>query len=558
MKHLQIYLTFFLVYSSLLLPGQTRPDQLDLATPYDAMWVHLYYLQPDHYQPGLSAEAFTGADSLTRIDWAIKLKQILDGSGLYVHMNQLPREADYIDSISRKHFYTPFPDQLPQVYLEKIGDRWFYAEETTSKIVTLHKSIYPFGTDLLLHAFGEKSANTFLGISVWQYAGAAILLVLAIVVYFILTLLFRWLIRRLSGLSLSSIPEFVPEVRKIANLASYAAIFWILRILMPVLQLPPKTSSFLHVTLRILMAFFFMLLVLRAVNVFSSYLKRVSEQTESRMDDQLVPVLKQVTKVVVVLLAILYIMSLLEFNVTALIAGLSIGGLALALAAQDTVKNFLGSVMIFADRPFQIGDWVEGDGFVGTVAEVGFRSTRIRTSETSVISVPNGSLANVSVNNRGARVYRLFSTNLGLMYDTPASLLEFYMEGIKKILLMHPEVSNDDIYVRFTEFAASSLNIFVRAYLIAPNYQDELRIKESINLAMLRWAEALGANFAFPTTTVHVESFPGQIGLQPNYQSDDNNMNKQWQHFAQDFETRLEEDQKRLLETPDQEIDQNV
>ena len=118
--------------------------------------------------------------------------------------------------------------------------------------------------------------------------------------------------------------------------------------------------------------------------------------------------------------------------------------------------------------PFQIGDFVEGSDFVGTVVEVGFRSTRIKTSDTSIISVPNGNMANISVTNKGARQFRLFNTTLGLTYDTPPDLMEAFLQGVKDIMIKHPFVSNDDIYVRFVEFGASSLNIFVRAYMAVP------------------------------------------------------------------------------------------
>ena len=531
----KISILFFHVLVITGLGAQNTPRQLALATPYDAMWVHLHYLQADSYQPGMAALAFTGADSLTRVSWAVKLKQVLDGSGLYVQMNRLPQDPDYLDSLSKKHFYTPFPDALPAVYLEKSGDQWFYAQETNEQINALHRDIYPFGTDLLVHFFGKKSEKKFLGISIWQYVGIFIILACCFVAYFILTYSFRWLIQRLTRFTFEIIPDFIKQVRSIANYASVALVIWLVKLLLPLLQLPVQSTAVLHKGIRIAITLLVMLLALRIASFLMAYFATLSERTESRMDDQFVPMLKQVAKVIIVILALLHILSLLDFNITALIAGLSIGGLALALAAQDTVKNFLGSVMIFADRPFQIGDFVEGSGFVGTVVEVGFRSTRIRTADTSIISVPNGSMANISVTNKGARTYRLFTTSLGLTYDTPADMIEYYMEGIEKILIKHPEVSNDDIYVRFVEFAASSLNILVRAYLMAPTYQDELRIKESLNLALLRWAEMLGVNFAFPTTTVQVETLPGQIALSPNYRSDRESMRKNWQAFLKNF-----------------------
>ena len=545
----QIFLIFCMIVGVTSAQAQGVPSQLQLASPSDALWVHLHYLQSDNYEPGISASTFRGADSLSRVDLAVQLKQIYDGSGLYVRINQVPQDPDYVDSISLEHFYTPFPEELPQIYLEKIGDQWFYAQEVAASIDKLHKEIYPFGTDALLTFFGTKSERTFLGVSVWQYAGVIILIAICFLAYFLLTYLFRFLIRKLSGINSESIPDFLSHVRKIANLMSFVLVLWIVRILMPLIQLPVQATAVLHKGLRMIATFLIVLVVLRVINLITAYLVTISDRTESRMDDQFIPILRQIARVVVVIVGVLHILNLLDFNITALIAGLSIGGLALALAAQDTVKNFLGSVMIFADRPFQIGDYVEGGGFAGTVVEVGFRSTRIKTSDTSIISVPNGNMANVSVTNKGVREFRLFSTTLGLTYDTPPDLIEAFMQGVKDIMIHHPRVSNDDIYVRFVEFGASSLNIFVRSYLAVPGYADELETKESINLALLRWAEKLGVQFAFPTTTMQVETFPGQISNSATYENDPKVVKEKWDAFLADFLLRTDDHAEEDLNT---------
>ena len=132
-------------------------------------------------------------------------------------------------------------------------------------------------------------------------------------------------------------------------------------------------------------------------------LKRRAEKTVSTLDDQLIPLLRKFLKAVVLVLGAVWILSRLDFNVTALLAGVSLGGLAFALAAQDTLKNMFGSLLIFLDKPFQVGDWIQADSIDGTVEEVGFRSTRVRTFANSVIYVPNGKLSDMMVNNMGMR-----------------------------------------------------------------------------------------------------------------------------------------------------------
>ncbi len=543
-RNLQALIPMIIFGLLILLPlhgvSQNLQDRLERSTPHDAIWVHLYHLQPDHYQPEVSAQSFVGGDSTERQDWAIKLRQVLDGQGLYVYMNQLPQEENYVDSVSKKHFYTPFPSDLPEVYLEKTGDQWHYATETGQVIDRLHRQVYPMGTDRLVSLFSDRSGTKFLGLSGWQYLGIVILLSFGALFYLLIAVILRFVIRKSSSIQLSSVEDFYDHARKIANVISIWLLIWAIKLFVPLLQLPVKVSAFIQTSLRILLTLTIVFLALRLLNLLMAYLEGVTARTESRMDEQLSPLLKQILKIVIIGIGLLQILHLLDFNVTALIAGVSIGGLALALAAQDTVKNFLGSFMIFTDRPFQIGDWVEGDGFAGTVTQVGFRSTRIRTPDTSIIAVPNGSMANINVTNKGVRQYRLFQSKAGITYDTPPVLIEKFVAGINEILLQHPEIANDDIYAYFTEMADFSLNIFIRAYIIAPTYVDELRIKESVQLAILRWAEALNIRFAFPSSTIHIEEMPGQASLTPTPIRDNGEIDRIWKNYFESYRKQLE------------------
>ncbi|NND35093.1 MAG: mechanosensitive ion channel family protein [Saprospiraceae bacterium] len=518
--------------------GQELQKRLELASPHDAIWVHLYYLQADHYDPLLASTPFVSQDTSERKDWAIKLKRILDGEGLYVQMNTLPRETNYMDTVSNKPFYTPFPDQLPEIYLEKTDSQWHYAEESTKAIPELYKRVYPMGTHQLVSLFSDRGSSQFLGVSLWQLMGLLILIATCLLLYFTLAWVLRLLIRRLSQ-RIDKIDQYKNHVNKIASVGSLYVIVWVLKLFFPLLQFYARANMVIQIMFKIILTVLLTLLVWRVIKLFGAYLRAASARTESRMDDQIVPMVEQILKIVVFVVALVHVLHLLDFNITALIAGVSIGGLALALAAQDTVKNFLGSVMIFADKPFQIGDWVEGSGFAGIVVEVGFRSTRIRTSDTSIISVPNGSMANISVNNKGVRQFRLYTSTVGVTYDTPADKLEFFIRGIREILIQHNEVSNDDYYVFFNAFGSSSLDIFIRCYMIAPTYYDELRIRESLQLHIVRWAEKIGVRFAFPSTTVYIEEMPGQISLTPTHHMDDQDLQDKWKQYFTNF-NRLE------------------
>jgi MscS family membrane protein len=257
-----------------------------------------------------------------------------------------------------------------------------------------------------------------------------------------------------------------------------------------------------------------MLIALRLVQIFVQFATRFTEQTSSKLDEQLMPIVRTLLQGVIIIIAIIQALRLLQVDVTALIAGISIGGLALALAAQDTVKNLIGSATIFTDQPFQIGDWIEGSGFSGTVVEVGFRTTRIRRPDSSIIAVPNGAIVNMNVQNLGMREYRLLDTTIGLTYDTPPDLIEAYIQGLHRIVEVHPLANDEGAYIYLSQLADSSLNIFFRVPINTNDYNEDLKSKHEILLAVIRLAERLGVSFAFPSTSVYVESTP-QKGLAP-------------------------------------------
>jgi MscS family membrane protein len=142
------------------------------------------------------------------------------------------------------------------------------------------------------------------------------------------------------------------------------------------------------------------------------------------------------------------------------------------------------------------------------VDEVGFRSTRIRTIDTSIISVPNGSLANMSVTNLGVRVFRILNTTLTITYNTPPDLIEQFIAGLKEMILENPKISDENYYVHFRNMSDSSLDIMFRCYLDVEGYAEELAERERVLLRILRMAESLGIQFAFPSSSIYVEQFP--------------------------------------------------
>jgi MscS family membrane protein len=244
----------------------------------------------------------------------------------------------------------------------------------------------------------------------------------------------------------------------------------------------------------------------RMVDVVDKGLLKFTTRTSSKMDDMLAPLVRKSLRVTIVVLALIQIAtSLSDKPVTSLLAGLGVGGLAVALAAQDTLKNFFGSLVIFSDKPFDMGDRVIVDGHDGTVAEVGFRSTRIRTLEGNLVTIPNGELANKTILNIGKRPHIRRIMDIGLTYSTPPEKISRAVEIITEILDNHEGMKEEfPPRVYFNAYKDYSLNIFVIYWYHPPNYWDYMAFSEKLNLEILRRFNAEGIEFAFPTQTVHL------------------------------------------------------
>ncbi|MFA7332119.1 MAG: mechanosensitive ion channel family protein [Candidatus Delongbacteria bacterium] len=220
---------------------------------------------------------------------------------------------------------------------------------------------------------------------------------------------------------------------------------------------------------------------------------------------QFAPILTGVLRFLLITLAAVFVAHNLGYQVTSLLAGLGIGGLAVALAAQDTLANILGTVVVLSDRPFRVGDWVRVDGQEGTVEGIGFRSTRIRTFSKSLIVVPNKLLTEKQIENWSAMTCRRVKMSLGLLYATEPERLTAFVEDLRQLLVTDPGVDAEAVTVAFTEFGTSSLDVLVVYFTHAIPYDEHLVVRQRINLAILRLAAARGVEFAFPTRTVQLE-----------------------------------------------------
>ncbi len=199
----------------------------------------------------------------------------------------------------------------------------------------------------------------------------------------------------------------------------------------------------------------------------------------------------------------------LGFPTYSVLAGLGVGGLAVALAARDSLANLLGSMLIMIEKPFRVGHYVRVSGGEGTVEDVGFRSTRIRTPDNSLISTPNNAVVNATVENLSLRMMRRQRFLIQITYGTPREKLEELMAGIKQLITDHPLTNKTNFNVRFNDFGESSLNILVYFHVETTDYAAELEVREDILLRIMDLAKQLGIDFAFPTRTLVIETPSG-------------------------------------------------
>ncbi len=248
----------------------------------------------------------------------------------------------------------------------------------------------------------------------------------------------------------------------------------------------------------------------RMVDVVTYWLKKSASRTESSLDNMLVPLVRTSLRVTICILAVLQVATILSDQpLTSVFAALGVGGLALALAAQDTIKNFFGSLVIFADKPFELGDRILVDGHDGPVEQVGFRSTRIRTLEGHIVTIPNGELANRTIQNIGKRPYIRRIMNITITYDTPSDKIDRALEILKDILKDHEGMHSDfPPRAYFNEFNDASLNLFAIYWYHPPDWWGFCAFSERVNKEVFRRFNEEGIDFAFPTQTLHLAGDP--------------------------------------------------
>ncbi len=411
-----------------------------------------------------------------------------------------------------------YPSVTPKgrILLRKQADgRWLFSAETMAGVDELFLSMESLpvladvdeeqletGLGFRRHLPESLKGETLLSLEYWQWLGLLLVIFAGVVV----DLSLRWVLRVITRFIISrqdarARKQTITRVVRPAGLVA-AAVLW--QLLLPFLDLGDRAYTIVFAAARVFSALAGTWAAFRFADLVGEIFASKATRSETKFDDVLVPLVRKTIKVFIMAAGFIYCAVALRINILPMLTGLGIGGLAFAFAAKDTIENFFGSIAVIVDRSFEVGDWVVISDVEGTVENVGFRSTRIRTFYNSLVTIPNANLVRANVNNYGRRKYRRWKTSLGVQYDTAPEKIIAFTEGIRELVRSHPYTRKDYFQVRFHQFSGSSLDVLVYVFHEVPDWSTELRERERLALDILRLADQLGVKFAFPTQTLHL------------------------------------------------------
>lgn len=350
-----------------------------------------------------------------------------------------------------------------------------------------------------------------MGVSLWRYMVALLVLMLGFALKkFLEVVVIRWLLRLFSKTK-ARYDEMVVEAlgKPLSAFVIVGCVYIATVVIAADLDLNEVSRQLIRKTYFVAIGITMVWALYRLVDVFATYLDDAVSSDDDSVKGQFVPVIKQSLRIFTVIIGLLTILASLDVDIKALLGGLGIGGVAIALAAQDAVGNFIGTLSIFTDRPFKVGDWIiVGDKVDGNVEQIGFRSTKVRTWPKTLMSIPNKVLATEIIDNWSRMPKRRVKMTVGVTYSTTPGEMETLLGRIEKMLTEDSGVNQDFMLVRFTDFGPSSLDIFLYYFTNSVKWGEHLAVRQRINLKVMRIIREMGLSIAFPTRSIHVESLP--------------------------------------------------
>jgi MscS family membrane protein len=341
----------------------------------------------------------------------------------------------------------------------------------------------------------------WLGNELWKYLFSLVYIFLAFYVSKLLDYLTRVWLKRWAEKTETRFDDLVLDL--LNGPVKIVSFVIFLRIGLEVFDWPPMVQGLLTKGFTVVVALSITYTVLKFVDLLMGFWHlRVASESDKAFNEQLFPIVRKTLKVFVVIVATLVTLANIGVNVTAAIASLSIGGLAVGLAAQDTLANLFGAVALFIDKPFRIGDQIKLDAVTGNVETIGLRSTRVRTLDGYLASIPNKTVGNAAIVNVTIRPSIKTEFNIGLTYDLTAAQLRRALALIEEVYRSHPKTA--DLVVSFNKFGDSALNILVVHWWGGTEAREQLAAMQEMNLKLKERFDAEGLSFAFPTQTLHV------------------------------------------------------
>jgi len=380
---------------------------------------------------------------------------------------------------------------------------WLFSAATLAKIPEVYQELDIRNLEDYLPKF---LVNTWLlWFPLWRWLVILLVIPLAFVLATLLTRLITslWLLYSRRNLN---VPGEQPVVRLAGpiRILIFASAIWVISLLSQSV-LASAFWTYVASTVTVMGATW---LCLRFIDIFFDLKERQLAAASSERIS-LVQLGKKLVKSLAVMIGALLIFYTAGINLTAVIAGLGVGGIAVALAAQKTLENLLGGITLVSDQPIRVGDFCRAGDYLGTVQAVGFRSTRIRTVDRTIVSIPNGQLATMSLENFSLRDKIWLHHTLSLRYETTTDQLRYILAGIREMLYRHPKVESLSVRVRFIGFGNSSLNLEVFAYVSETDFGNFLHIQEDLLLRIKDIVEGSGSGFAFPSQTTYLAQDAG-------------------------------------------------
>jgi MscS family membrane protein len=380
----------------------------------------------------------------------------------------------------------------------ELGQVWTFSRDTVAQIDALYGA-YGLGW-LGDHMPAFLFAVGFGGLQLWQWLA---LILIAIVGWGVSRLVGHWIVV-LVRTGASRTRAGWDDAAAAALDGPLGFLLWglVLAVASPLVGLTPAVHRVTRMLWEVLALIGLGWLASRVVDLLASRVRAAGERNALALS--LVPVAQRVIKVIVFALLVLAALDVVGVKVVAVLAGLGLGGLALAFAAQKTLENLLGAFAIAGDRPFKVGDFVLIGEVLGTVEDVGLRSTSVRTLERTLVSIPNGNVASGLITNFSLRDRMLYNPTIGVVYGTTPEQLTFITDEIRKLLLTHPSVWPEVTRCRFKDFGASSLDIEVFCWIDTSDYNRYTAVREELNFAIAAIVERAGTSFAFPSRSVYL------------------------------------------------------